>query len=75
MRAIAEVRNNYVDDKGLTYIDVWLTDDDDESGFTIATIDDVGVVNWKRSLDSVRHYDLSPIYDAINEIIKQKEKP
>jgi hypothetical protein len=32
-----EIRNDYQDD-GIMYIDAWLTDDDDEGGCGIATI-------------------------------------
>ena len=33
-----EVRANYVDDNGVTHMDGWLTDDDNEQGTTIAFI-------------------------------------
>ena len=33
-----EIRNDYTDDDNYTHIDMWLSDDDDEQGKTIAIV-------------------------------------
>jgi Flagellin D3 domain len=72
-KSIAEVRNDYRDDEtGLYYIDVYLTENDDEEGFSVATVDADGKVEFK-ALDRLAGYDLSPVHEAIDEA-KEKQK-
>jgi len=81
MKKIAEVRNDYREDEtGMYMIDVYLTGDDDEEGFSVAKVDENGnveCVEWKQ-LSRISGYDITPIYEAINEAknkqaeIKQK---
>ena len=72
-KSIAEVRNDYRDDEtGLYYIDVYLTENDDEEGFSVATVDIDGKVEF-RSLHRLDGYDLSPLREAIEEA-KEKQK-
>ena len=58
-----EVRNSYHAD-GITYIDVWKTDSDDEEGETVAKIYDSGIVTY---LNLVAVYDIA-VRHAIEEV-------
>lgn len=69
---IAEVRNDYRDDEtGKYFIDVYLTEDDDEEGFSVATVDADGNVD-KFGLTRIIGYDLDPVFEAIEEA-KEKQ--
>jgi len=39
LKKISEIRTDHIDDQNLQHIDVWLTDDNDEEGKTIAVVD------------------------------------
>lgn len=58
-----EVRSNYNVD-GITYIDAWKTDSDDEEGETVAKIYDSGIVTY---LNPVAVYDIA-VRHAIEEV-------
>jgi DNA-binding sugar fermentation-stimulating protein len=70
-KSIAEVRCDYRDDEtGIYTIDVYLTENDDEEGFTVATVDGDGIVKWtltSEKLSKLRGYDENPIHEAIKE--------
>lgn len=57
-----EVRNSYHVD-GITYIDVWKTDSDDEEGETVAKIYDSGIVTY---LNPIATYDI-----AVRQMIEE----
>ena len=58
-----EVRNNYHVD-GITYIDAWKTDSDDEEGEVVAKIYDSGITTY---LNPIATYDIA-VRHAIEEV-------
>lgn len=58
----AEVRNNYHVD-GITYIDAWKTDSDDEEGEVVAKIYDSGIITY---LNPIATYDI-----AVRHVIEE----
>lgn len=72
LKSIAEVANDHRDDQTGKYsIDVYLTGDEDETGFVIAEVDSDGNVEW-RSWPAGVYYERAAIYEAIEEA-KQKQ--
>ncbi len=67
-KQVSEVRNDYFDSfTGLYHVEVFLTDNDDEEGMSIATVDEDGQVQFK-GLDRLDGYDLNPVDKAIMEV-------
>lgn len=67
-----EVRNDYCEhDTGLIFIDCWVSDDDDDEGISVATVNKKGEVFYKYPQE---HFGSSAVQEAIAEAIKiQKE--
>lgn len=71
----SEVRCDYREtDTNLYYIDAWVSEDDDEGGMTIATVDEDGIVEWKKG-NSIMYMENKELYANLWEAIEEaKEK-
>jgi len=64
-----EIRTNYTEDEtNITYVDAWLSDDDDENGTSIATIDDKGNVTYIDERAKSDKYAQEEIQAAVQRI-------
>lgn len=65
-----EIRSNYIDDKGICYIDGWHSIDDDEEGVVIATINPKTFeVNYRDEAYKTDDYVLEVIKEKLKEIV------
>ena len=77
MVTFSEVRCDYREpDTNKYLIDAWISDDDNEEGISIASVDEDGVVDWIKG-NSIMYLDkenYANLWEAIEEAIeKQKE--
>lgn len=67
----SEVRCDYFeDDTNLYYIDAWVSDDDDAEGMSVATVDEDGVVEWRKG-NSIMYLNNRDIYANLFEAIEE----
>lgn len=75
----SEVRCDYFeDDTNLYYIDAWVSDDVDAEGMTVATVDEDGVVEWRKG-NGIMYVENKELYANLWEAIdeakdKQRER-
>lgn len=71
----SEIRNEYTEsDTGITKIDAWVTEDDDENGKTIAEIDLEGKVKYKDRRAKTNKYAQELIQQVVEERENRKQK-
>lgn len=74
----SEVRCDYRElDTNLYYIDAWVSDDDDAEGTTVATVDEDGIVEWKKG-NSIMYVEnkerYANVWEAIDEAKRKQRK-
>jgi hypothetical protein len=62
----SEIRNDFSDDKGIIYIDAWISEDENEDGRSIALINPNGSVIYKDDRDKTDSY----AQEMINEVLE-----
>lgn len=67
----SEVRCDYFeDDTNLYHIDAWVSDNDDAEGMTVATVDEDGIVEWKKG-NSIMYVECKERYANVWEAIDE----
>lgn len=65
-----EVRCNFFDE-GIWYIDAWLTDDNDEEGFVVATINEKTFeVHYINDMYKTNNMVLDAVKEKLRELVK-----
>ena len=77
LNTYSEVRCDYRElDTNKYYIDAWYSEDDDEGGMSVATVDEDGIVEWKvgNSIGWEANKEIhANVFEAIEEA-KEKQK-